>query len=142
MKRYVKSNSSQVSMLVDESITSSTVTASEYDEYWTTTVDKQRYSLHYTGSITEEMPSLDAFRAFKAQVRKIAPYDDAEYFWARIANGTVEYIQNGKVKDTSSYGTSDDADLDNTDWISCLIEDVCLELNDLNKNIEPIMVHN
>ena len=81
----------------------------------------------------------------KADISEIHPYDDAEYTWARVgAKGTmyVEFIRNGKVIDSLQFGYYDEEYHDPKAYIKDVINTVCEELLELNKDVEPIMVHN
>ena len=50
------------------------------------------------------------YNDFCASISMIAPYDDADYFWATITRGTIKYIRGGKVKEIDYYMNADDID--------------------------------
>lgn len=78
-----------------------------------------RYSIHEDddGSVT---------------IQRVAPYDDAEYVWARSVDPEepFKFYYNGKEIPGDIYAEKDD------------FSDIVDILEDLNKDIEPIMVHN
>ena len=120
---------------------------SQYDvgepTYNTMKVNGKRFGIHST--IVDNSPDADSwelFKSFKATVRMIAPYDDADYFWARIHDGKIEYFRNGKRYDTSFYMDAEDMDVDNNEWIDEILYMCCEELVELNKDIQPRMVYN
>lgn len=93
----------------------------------------------------DDAPNSDAiqlYNDFCASISMIAPYDDADYFWATITRGTIKYIRSGKVKEIDYYMNADDMDIENNEWANEIIEQVCVRLNQLNKNIEPRIIHN
>lgn len=85
---------------------------------------------------------IQLYNDFCASISMIAPYDDADYFWATITRGTIKYIRGGKVKEIDYYMNADDMDIENNEWANEIIEQVCVRLNQLNKNIEPRIIHN
>lgn len=93
----------------------------------------------------DDAPNSDAiqlYNDFCASISMIAPYDDADYFWATITRGTIKYIRSGKVKEIDYYMNADDMDIENNEWANEIIEQVCVRLNQLNKKIEPRIIHN
>ena len=120
---------------------------SQYDvgesNYNTMTVNGKRFGIHST--IVDNSPdanSWELFKSFKATVRMIAPYDDADYFWAKLHDGKIEYFRNGKRYDTSFYTDAEDMDVDNNEWIDEILYMCCEELVELNKDIQPRIIHN
>ena len=88
---------------------------------------------------------VDSVRGFMwGEISKIAPYDDAEYVWAKISgNGQVKYIQDGKVIDKAQMWSYEDEDYENVDdYFSDIINEAAKDLVRYNKDIEPRMVHN
>ena len=121
---------------MDESV------ADNYDEYNTITYQRTKYSIHYTHINTDpNADSLQMFKEFKATVSEIHPYDDADYTWAQIENGIIKYIKNGKVIDKSYYMTAEDWDLENNEWCDAVIDEAVYNLAELNKDVEPKMIH-
>ena len=119
-------------------ITSANKYGSPYTKYNTYQRGKQRYSVHFN---EPSSPS-----GFKAQIREIHPYNDADYVWARIGNrGAVEaeFIQNGKIIDRMQMNYYDEDYYESVDeYYDDLIDAVCVELRNFNKDVEPVMVHN
>lgn len=92
-----------------------------------------------------DAPDADAiqlYNDFCASISMVAPYDDADYFWATLTRGTIKYIRGGKVKEIDYYMNADDMDIENNEWANEIIEQVCIRLNYLNKDIEPRIIHN
>lgn len=92
-----------------------------------------------------DAPNADAiqlYNDFCASISMVAPYDDADYFWATLTRGTIKYIRGGKVKEIDYYMNADDMDIENNEWANEIIEQVCIRLNYLNKDIEPRIIHN
>lgn len=120
---------------------------SQYDvgesTYNTMKVKGKRFSIH--SNIVDNSPNADSwelFKSFKANVSMIAPYDDADYFWAKIHDGKIEYFRNGRLYDTSFYTDSEDMDVENSEWIDEILYMCCAELVELNKDIQPRIIHN
>lgn len=101
-----------------------------------------------------EKPSLRNYR-FNGQVdykrgfmcgdvQKITPYDDADYWWARVnENGLIEFIHDGRIQDKMQMHTYDEEDYEDiNDYFNDMIESAATKLVQLNKNIEPIIIHN
>ena len=122
-----------------------TVKANSYGE---TRSDKIRiggknFRVHTTEyNDSPDSDAIQLYNDFAASVSRIAPYDDADYFWAKIERGTIKYIRSGKVKEINYYMNADDMDIENNEWANEIIEQVCVRLNQLNKNIEPRIIHN
>lgn len=120
---------------------------SQYDvgesTYNTMKVKGKRFSIH--SNIVDDSPNADSyelFKSFKANVSMIAPYDDADYFWAKIHDGKIEYFRNGRLYDTSFYTDSEDMDVENNEWIDEILYMCCEELVELNNDIQPRIIHN
>lgn len=77
------------------------------------------------------------------QVTKIAPYDDAEYYWAKVhGNGLIEFIYNGKIKDKMQMNSYDEDDYESVDdYYNDIIESAAEELKNFNKDIRPRMMY-
>ena len=107
-----------------------------------------KFSVHYNDVTDVEDPE-SSFNQLKASVSLIKPYDDAEYVWARIQNGSISYIRAGKVIKReyyfmfSDYGTDADPLYENAnEWIDDIVNGACDKLIELNKNVKPRMIHN
>ena len=111
--------------------------------YNTFKLGNKRFSVHSNdidnGPTADPMSML---RQFKAQVSEIHPYDDADYAWANLSKGVVDYYRSNKHIDKSYYGTSDDMDVENEEWCEAVLYAVAENLADLNRDVEPVMIHN
>lgn len=127
------------------SASSSTVvtaaSSSKLDKYMNVTKDRKKYAVHYT-EVNTEQDAWTIYSDFRAQVSKIAPYDDADYAWADIRNGHIDVIRNGKVVKRSYYFNADDMDVENTEWCDIIIDEAIDLIAKINKDIEPRMVYN
>ena len=109
----------------------------QYTDYATIQHGRKRFSVHlnydgpYEGS-------------FAAQITEIHPYDDAEYTWAKIGyNGQVQFIRNGKVVDKMQLPTYESDDYESIeDYYNDMLDTIAVELINMNRDVEPIMVHN
>ena len=104
----------------------------------------KKFVVHYT--VKDTYDAKEAFDSFKASISMIAPYDDADYYWARIYNGIIKYIYKGKVMRVNYYFNPEDmSDVDDwnlEDWYSGICDEVVQSLYESNKSIESKMVHN
>lgn len=103
---------------------------------------RNRYTIMY--SEVYNAPDADPremFHEFEAQITVSNPYDDADYVWASISNGVVNYIRNGKVIDKSYYMTADDMDVENDEWCDVVIEQALENLESFNSKIESRIIH-
>lgn len=107
---------------------------SEYTEYHTQTHGHIEYGVHIGNSDSAD---------FFAQMTKIAPYDDADYVWAKILpNKKVEFIKNGRVIDRAQLPEFEDDDYEDvTEYIDMCLDTVLLELEEYNKSISSIMMY-
>lgn len=115
--------------------------SSKLDKYMNVTKDRKKYAVHYT-EVNTEQDAWTIYSDFRAQVSKIAPYDDADYAWADIRNGHIDVIRNGKVVKRSYYFNADDMDVENTEWCDIIIDEAIDLIAKINKDIEPRMVYN
>ena len=78
------------------------------------------------------------------QIQRIAPYDDADYYWAKISgNGQVQFIHSGKVIDKMQMWSYEEDDYESVDdYFNDIINEAAKELDEFNKNIEPRMMDN
>ena len=115
--------------------------ASQYNEYWH---DRQRgYSVHYTS--IDSNPEADPqkmLKDFKAQVSKVSPYDDAHYYWAKIENGDISIIYDGKVVDKAYYFDADDMGCENSEWADMVCQGAMDILDKYNADIQKKMIYN
>lgn len=83
---------------------------------------------------------------YEAELHKIAPYDDAEYAWARIHyNGLVEFYKAGKLIDKMqlwSFDEDDDYYESFDQYVDDTLDNVVVELINMNKDVKPVMVYN
>lgn len=129
---------------IKEDVTASKVVAEMYSDPFNAKLDgstvvkhgpTMRYMCHY-GNI--ESPE------FVASLSKIAPYDDAEYVWARIyENKKVDFIKDGHTIDSIQLPRYDEDDYESAgEYVDDCIDRVVVELNEFNKTIKPRMAHN
>lgn len=111
------------------------------DKYMNVTKDRKKYAVHYT-QVNTEQDAWTIYSDFRAQVSRIAPYDDADYAWADIRNGHIDVIRNGKVVKRSYYFNADDMDVENTEWCDIIIDEAIDLIAKINKDTEPRMVYN
>lgn len=75
-------------------------------------------------------------------VTKVSPYDDAEYYWARInSNGVARIMLNGEQIDKIHLWSYEEDEEDINDYFYNIILAVAEELDEFNKNVKPVMVH-
>ncbi len=81
---------------------------------------------------------------YVCQVDEIHPYDDAEYAWAKkVSPVSAKIIQNGKVIETISVPEWDDEVFeDENEYYNEVIDVMVRAIRKINKDVEPIMVHN
>ena len=115
--------------------------SSKLDKYMNITKDRKKYAVHYT-EVNTEQDAWTIYSDFRAQVSRIAPYDDADYAWADIRNGHIDVIRNGKVVKRSYYFNADDMEVENTEWCDIIIDEAIDLIAKINKDIEPRMVYN
>ena len=137
----------------EKKLNSCTITASrpdnQYQHYFAYDYKgTNRFHVHYDDVTDVEDPE-SSFKQLRASVSLIKPYDDGEYAWARIQNGTISYIRTGKVIKTeyyfmfSDYGTDEDPLYENAnEWIDDVLNRACDTLIELNKNVKRRMIHN
>lgn len=101
---------------------------------------KTKYKVIHTDC--EEMNSMEALAKLEGQITLIRPYDEAEYTWAYFKNGIVHYIQDGKEVDKSYYTDADDNNLEVEVWIDNIVGDIMDNLDDMNKDVKEVIVHN
>lgn len=103
---------------------------------------RNRYTIMY--SEVYNAPDADPremFHEFEAQISVSNPYDDADYVWATISNGVVNYVKNGKVIDKSYYMDADDMDVESDEWCDVVIEQALEGLESYNSKIESRIIH-
>ena len=81
---------------------------------------------------------------YEAQLSRIAPYDDADHVWAKIeGNGLVKFMKSGKIIDKMQLWAYDADEYESYDeYVDDTLDNVVVELINMNKDIEPVMVHN
>lgn len=120
-------------------------TSRQYTDRYTLSSSKWQndYNVLYRSASVDddEFGSLEVFNGFAGQVSIIAPYDDADYFWATFENGTVKLIQGTKVKDKMYYMTPDDWDMTNSEWCQEVVNMIVDALDEKNRKIKSKMIH-
>ena len=139
--------------MYSKKLNSCTITASRpansYQHYYAYDYKgKNRFSIHYDDVTDIEDPEL-SFKQFRASVSPIKPYDDADYAWARIQSGSVDYFREGKLIKKeyyfmfSDYGTDEAPLYENAnEWITDVTDHTCDTLIELNQNVKPRIIHN
>lgn len=117
----------------------------DYTDYFRTEYRGNGYAIHSTP--VDNRPEADSrklFEDFRATVGVSNPYDDADYYWARIQDGIIEFIKDGKVDrdETEFYYDADDMDEENSDWCGVIVDIAIQKLDRLNKDIKPRIIHN
>lgn len=117
----------------------------DYTDYFRMEYHGNGYAIHSTP--VDNRPEADArklFEDFRATVGVSNPYDDADYYWARIQDGRIEFIKDGKVNkaETEFYYDADDMDEENSDWCGVIIDIAVQKLDRLNKDTKPRIIHN
>ena len=117
----------------------------DYTDYFRTEYRGNGYAIHSTP--VDNRPEADSrklFEDFRATVGVSNPYDDADYYWARIQDGRIEFIKDGKVNkvETEFYYDADDMDEENSDWCGVIIDIAVQKLDRLNKDTKPRIIHN
>lgn len=129
---------------------SSSTDSNKYDEYLLYKYKgKYKFSIHYNKISDPEDPQL-SFKEFKAQISPNHPYDDADYAYAFIEDGVIRYYRSGKFIQKTHYfmfsdytiNGDDDKYEDAREWTDDIINDTCDALNELNKDVAPVMIHN
>lgn len=154
LKEYdIYPETSEQHKMYSKKLNSCTITAvtpgNSYQHYYAYDYKgRNRFSIHYDDVTDIEDPEL-SFKQFKASISPIKPYDDADYAWARIQSGSIDYIRKGKIIKKeyyfmfSDYGTDENELYENAnDWMNDVINEACDTLIDLNQNVEPVIIHN
>ena len=143
-ERYEHKTDNGCTIFYDDYVKGSAFNNSDLTEYTTIRYKGKRFAVHYT-FVNSNDPQ-QVFDEFKASISMIAPYDDADYYWARIYDGKIQYIYKGKVARTDYYFNAEDMldvdDIDLADWYNEIYDEAVQALYELNKSIEPKMVHN
>ena len=122
--------------------TSKSIKAAELSQRSLQKKGRNRYTIMY--SEVYNAPDADPremFHEFEAQISVSNPHDDADYVWATISNGVINYIRNGKVIDKSYYMTADDIDVENDEWCDVVIEQALENLESYNSKVESRIIH-
>lgn len=119
------------------------VTSNPYDSNETMKQGKHKYHVMYnTIDTSPEADPVQMLKEFKFQITVISPYDDAQYEWCKGENGTVNIYKGSKLVDESIYMTSDDWDVENSEWCEAVLRGCVELLEESNSKIKPRMVHN
>ena len=117
----------------------------DYTDYFRMDYRGNGYAIH--GTPVDNRPEADSrklFEDFKATVSVSNPYDDADYYWARIQDGRIDFIKDGKVNkaETEFYQDAENMDEENSDWCGVIIDIAVQKLDRLNKDTKPRIIHN
>lgn len=108
------------------------------DVRYSFTVPRTNRKYRFSGKV-------DSVRGFMwGDIQRIAPYDDADYYWAKITgNGQVQFIHNGKVEDKMQMWSYEEDDYEDiNDYFNDIIEEAAKELDHFNDSIKPRMMYN
>lgn len=111
------------------------IRASQYQSRTEISRGGSRYSVHYSTFDNETV----VFTMIK-----LAPYDEADYVWAKCDGNVVKFIQSGKVIDKMTlpwYSDCDDYVMFDS-FVDDIFNNTADELNSYNHAISPIIVHN
>lgn len=146
-ERYEHKTDNGCTIFYDDYIKGQEFKNSDLTERETLYYKGKKFVIHYT--VKDTYDAKEAFDSFKASISMIAPYDDADYYWARIYNGMIKYIYKGKVMRVNYYFDPEDMSDDDPnydwnveDWYSGICDEVVQALYEANKRIESKMVHN
>lgn len=125
---------------IEENVQASTILTKRIVEKY----NGVRYRIYYNDVDTsEEASPAQILEEFEATIEEIHPYDEGDYLFAKLSNGVMQIVnKDGQIVDTSFYFTSDDMDVENTEWCNAIIELAIEILNTANKDVEPKIVHN
>lgn len=108
--------------------------SSSYDNMITVRREKHDFIVRYSG---------DRDYNLKCQIRRVTPYDDANYTWARYDHFKAKYIRDGKVIDTSHMACYDDGEYEQfSEYCEDVVYTIIDNLIELDRNVEPRMIHN
>jgi len=83
---------------------------------------------------------------FVGNVYQPHPYDDAEYTMAFVGRRgvmNVEFVRGGKVISRMQFHSYEEEDYERPeDYVTDVLDQIAVEILDLDKNVEPKMVHN
>lgn len=107
----------------------------KYPQYFVQAHGPLRYHVHMTEGLDPN---------FAAQMSKITPYDDADYYWATIMpDKSVKIILGTRVQEVRRLPQYADEDYESVaEYIDDCLDQVLLWLNEYNRDIKPVMVHN
>ena len=113
------------------------IKASSYTSYFNINHGRQKFGVHFD-------PNGQYPGAFAAQITEIHPYDDAEYAWAKIEfNGQAKFIKEGKVIDKMQLPAYEEEDYESIEeYYNDMLDSVAVELSNMNKSVQPRMMHN
>lgn len=119
-------------------------TPSSLDKRSKITYNGRKYSVKYKEVYTgQDADVSEMFHRFKAQISELHPYDDANYAWASISDGVIEYRDGkGELIDQDFYFNADDMDVENENWCDEVVNIAIAKLNELNLNVKPKIIHN
>ena len=83
--------------------------------------------------------------SFQCQITEVHPYDDGEYFWVKKdapASATV-YTDAGKRYGYIEVDEYDEEFYESPEeYIDAIVDYMCSELRNYNRNVEPRIIHN
>ena len=111
--------------------------SSKYEEHTTYNRGGQRFSIYQSRT---DNPNL-----WEAQISEIHPYDDAPYHFAEIQPNkrAVFYSARGNEVSRLQLSHYDEDDYESVEeYYDDMLDYVCAELRNLNREIEPKIIHN
>jgi len=129
MKRLIRSS---------QKIRKKTIKASStngYTDYHTYNRGGTKFSIH--------SKQLDDPYKFECAIEEIHPYDDADYYWVKKGSSLkADLIKNGrKVGDIFLDPYDDELYETPEEYVDDMIDYMCVELKNLNKEIKPRMMY-
>jgi len=89
---------------------------------------------------------IQPYPLFSGYVYRPHPYDDAEYTTAYVGRRgvmDVEFVRAGKVISRIQFHQYDEEDYERPeDYVTDVLDQIAVEILDLDRNVEPRMVHN
>ena len=118
------------------------VNTKHYNTYYYIEYENHNYSIHDI-EIDDDIFNNSLIKDYKAEISRSAPYDDADYVWAKIENGVIKFIKDGHVIDKVDCSTDHTDDFEySSEYTENLILTALENLENYNYNIEPRIVHN
>ena len=124
MKRYVRSSKAVKAAM------------EPYDNRFTYNRGGQNFSIYAFNTYDPD--------SFKCQISEIHPYNDADYAWGEKdrPNSASIYQAGKRIKRIQVPEWDADRYEDENEYYDEVIDRICVTLRNINKGVEPRMVHN